>query len=324
MLVDNFNRKINYLRVSVTDKCNLRCLYCMPEEGIKLLSHGKILTLEELFFFIKTSVNLGINKVRITGGEPLLRKNILFLIESVSNLKKLKDISITTNGVLLEEFADDLKNSGINRINISLDTLDRKKFKFISRRDYFDNVVRGIKKSVETGFNPVKVNIVAIKNFNDSEVCDFVKFGIENNVEIRFIEFMPFGDKEHLRFISKDEIIQSIKRRFDIVPCESGSGGPAKMFLIKGYNSKVGFISPMTEHFCSSCNRIRLTCDGKIKTCLFAENNYDIFKDIKKGDPDILRNRLINIIREKPAKHKVALKDYKFKKCQNEMRVIGG
>ncbi len=324
MLIDNFNRKINYLRISVTDKCNLRCLYCMPEEGIKLLSHEKILTLENLFFFIKTSVSLGVNKIRITGGEPLLRRNIFFLIKSVSKLEGVNDLSITTNGVLLEKYIDQLIDSGIKRINVSLDTLDKEKFRFISRRDYFDNVIHGIKLSVEKGLNPVKVNIVAIRNFNDSEITDFINFGIENNVEIRFIEFMPFGDSEHLRFISKDEIISRIKEKFSITPASNHPDGPAKMYKIEGYDTKIGFISPLTEHFCGKCNRIRLTCDGKLKTCLFADNYYDIFNEIKENNYSDLKKRLIEIIKEKPEKHKIGFKDYKFKKCQNEMRVIGG
>ena len=324
MLIDNYNRRINYLRVSVTDKCNLRCLYCMPEEGINLLSHKDILSLEELLFFIKTSVNLGVDKVRITGGEPLLRKNIIFLIKAVSSLKGLKDVSITTNGVLLEKYIDDLIDSGIKRINISLDTLNRKKFKFISRRDYFDNVLRGIKKSVEKGLKPVKINIVAIRNFNDSEITDFVRFGIENNVEIRFIEFMPFGDKEHLRFISKDEIIKEIKKKFNIIPDESQLCSPAKMYKLENHNVRIGFISPMTEHFCNSCNRLRITCDGQIKTCLFSENFYNIFDEIREGNEEKLQKRVVEKKKKKPKRHKIGLKDYKFKKCQNEMRTIGG
>jgi cyclic pyranopterin phosphate synthase len=296
----------------------------MPEEGIKLLPVDKILSLEDLYFFSKVASELGINKIRITGGEPLLRKNIIFLIKNIVNLEKIKDVSITTNGVFLEEYVDELKNAGINRINISLDTLKRDKFKFITRRDYFDKVIRGIKKAVEKGFNPVKINIVAIKNFNSDEILDFIKFGIENNLEIRFIEFMPFGDVQDLRFLSMDDIKKEIEKQFKLTKMDNTSRGPAKMFKINNYNSKVGFISPITEHFCSTCNRIRLTCDGNIKTCLFSDKLENVFPEIKSHKEDILKARIIEIVKNKPEKHKISLQDYKFKKCQNEMRKIGG
>ena len=296
----------------------------MPEEGVKLISHDEILSLEDILFFAKTAIHLGINKIRITGGEPLLRKNIIFLLNELCKLEHLGDVSITTNGVLLERFVQPLIKAGIKRINVSLDTLKKEKFKFITRFDMFDNVLRGIKLAVEKGLKPVKVNIVAIKNFNDDEIVDFVKFGIENEVEIRFIEFMPFGNSKDLRFISKEEIMAKIRKRFKLTNVDCKSKGPAKMFKIDNYNSKVGFISPLTEHFCNLCNRIRITSNGTIKTCLFANEEFNVFDEIKSYNEEILKKRLIEIVKQKPEKHKVSFEDYKFKKCQNEMRAIGG
>ncbi len=325
MLIDRFNRKINYLRISVTDRCNLRCLYCMPEEGIELFPSNKILSFEEILFFVETVSNLGVNKIRITGGEPLIRKNVQFLIKSICKLENVNDVALTTNGVLLEKYINELVDAGLRRVNISLDTLKRDKFKFITRRDFFSEVIRGIKSAVKNGLNPVKVNIVAIKNFNDDEIIDFVRFGIENNVEIRFIEFMPFGDFHNLRFISKKEIISKIEQYFKltIIP-NRDIHSPAQIYKINGTNATVGFISPMTEHFCNRCNRIRLTCNGTLKTCLFSNKVYNLLDIIKSGDSKALSEELIKIINEKPEKHNISVSDYKFKKCQNEMRKIGG
>lgn len=325
MLIDKFNRKINYIRISVTDRCNLRCLYCMPEEGIKLLPVNKILSFEDIIFFIKSVSELGINKIRITGGEPLIKKNIQYLIKEIIKIKNINDVALTTNGVLLGRYIDELIYAGLKRINISLDTLNREKFKFITRRDFFDNVIEGIKVAVAKGLKPVKVNIVAIKNFNDDEILDFVKFGIENNLQIRFIEFMPFGDFHNLRFISKREIIKKIETKYKIFLTENNDiHSPAQVYKIKDENTSIGFISPLTEHFCNKCNRIRFTCNGSLKTCLFSDKEYNLFKIIKEGNKNRLKQELIKIINEKPEKHYIQLKDYKFKKCQNEMRVIGG
>jgi cyclic pyranopterin phosphate synthase len=297
----------------------------MPEEGINLFPVDSILTFEDILFFVETVSKLGVNKIRITGGEPLIRKNVQYLIKSINNLENIKDVGLTTNGVLLDEYIDELIDAGLKRINISLDTLKRDKFKFITRRDFYENVIRGIKVSVKKGLNPVKLNIVAIKNFNDDEVIDFVRFGIDNNVQIRFIEFMPFGEFHNLRFISKKEIIDKIETVYKLILAENKDiHSPAQIYKIEGTDTTVGFISPLTEHFCNRCNRIRLTCNGTLKTCLFSDTVYDIFKTIKRGEKDILRNELLKIINEKPEKHHIKLSDYKFKKCQNEMRTIGG
>ncbi len=325
MITDNFNRKINYLRISVTDKCNLRCLYCMPETGVKLFSHNEILSIEDILFFVKTASEIGVEKIRLTGGEPLIRKNIFHLISQIASLPKIKDISLTTNGVLLKDSAQQLLDSGIKRINISLDTLKRDKFLFITRRDLFDNVIEGISEAVKIGLNPLKINVVAIKNFNHNEVIDFVDFGIQNNLFIRFIEFMPFGNSHDLRFISKRELIDILQSKYSLIEEPSSDlNSPSKNYKISGTENVVGFISPMTEHFCKNCNRLRVTSNGEIKTCLFSDKSYNLSDAIKKHDKDYLINKLTSVIKEKPEKHFLSINDYKFKKCQNEMSKIGG
>ncbi len=323
-MIDNFNRKINYLRVSVTDRCNLRCRYCMDEEGIKLLPKEKILTIEDFIFVINTLIDNGIEKVRITGGEPLIRKGIFTLLE---NLKKdrLKDVSITTNGILLNKYANKLKDLGIRRLNISLDTLQREKFKFITRRDFFDNVISGILKAKKVGLSPIKINIVAIKSFNDDEILDFVKFAIDNELHIRFIEFMPFGEFGKDKFISNKEIFNKISTKYELIEIKNSRfDGPARVYKINGFNAYIGFISPLTEHFCDRCNRIRLLSDGSIKTCLFSNNAYSIKDEITSRNPEKLIQKIKEVLKLKPKHHNIDISRIKFKKCQHEMNVIGG
>ena len=323
-MIDSFNRRINYLRVSVTDRCNLRCRYCMEEEGVKLLPKNEILTIEDFIFVINTLIENGIEKVRITGGEPLIKRGIFILLENL-NKEKLKDVSITTNGVLLERYSEKLKEIGIRRLNISLDTLKREKFKIITRRDFFDNVINGIKKAKNVGFDPIKVNIVAIRGFNDDEILNFVKFAIENELHVRFIEFMPFGEFGKEKFISNKEIFENISKFYNLIQIDKRNfDGPAKVFKINNFNAYLGFISPLTEHFCSRCNRIRLLSNGTIKTCLFSENLYSIKEEIKSRDKERLISKVKEILKTKPKKHNIDVKRIKFKKCQQEMNAIGG
>ncbi len=296
----------------------------MDEEGIKLLPKKEILTIEDFIFVINTLIDNGIEKVRITGGEPLIRRGIFTLLE---NLKKerLKDVSITTNGILLKKYAKQLKDLGLRRLNISLDTLQREKFKFITRRDFFDNVISGILESKKVGLSPIKVNIVAIKGFNDDEILDFVKFAIENELQIRFIEFMPFGEFGKDKFISNREIFDKISEKYELIEMKNNKyDGPARVYKIDGFNAHIGFISPLTEHFCDKCNRIRLLSDGSIKTCLFSDIAYSIKDEIKERNPDRLVNKIKEILKLKPKKHNIDVSRIKFKKCQHEMHSIGG
>ncbi len=296
----------------------------MEEEGIKLLPKSEILTIEDFIFVINTLIDNGIEKVRITGGEPLIKKGIFILFNNLKK-EKLKDISITTNGVLLGKYAQKLKDTGINRINVSLDTLDKEKFKYITRRDFFDNVVSGIKEAKKVGLNPIKINIVAIRGFNDNEIMDFVNFAIDNELHIRFIEFMPFGEFGKDKFISNKEIFNVISKKYKLEEIKKNNyDGPARVFKISNFNAYVGFISPLTEHFCSKCNRIRLLANGYIKTCLFSEKIYSIKNEIISRNPEILIKKVKDILKQKPKQHNINVNKIKFKKCQQEMHSIGG
>lgn len=279
-MIDKHGRQIDYLRISVTDRCNLRCRYCMPEEGVEDKEHSKMLSLEQIFRLVKVANRAGITKVRLTGGEPLVRKNITSLIANIASISGIEDISLTTNGILFTEMADDLKRAGLNRVNISLDTLNDQKYNYITRRGQVDGAVQAIHKALELGMDPVKMNVVVIKGFNDDEILDFAKLSYELPVHIRFIEFMPIGD---LDFHSPDKVlsINSIKEIIsEEYQLQDGIDirgfGPAKYKHIEGGKGSLGFISPLSDHFCNKCNRIRMTADGKLRGCLYDKSEIDL------------------------------------------------
>ncbi|MFH1613057.1 MAG: GTP 3',8-cyclase MoaA [bacterium] len=280
--------KINYLRISITDFCNLNCFYCRPSQKIKYFSFNEILRFEEIVKFVNYVSNWGIDKVRITGGEPLLKKNILELIEMLAKIKKIKDLAITTNGTLLEKYATSLKKSGLKRINISLDTLSPSKFIKITGHDKFEEVMAGLKESLKCGFNQIKINVVVIPNFNDDEILDFIKFSLENNLCIRFIEHMGIQTKNNVSFLSNSLIKEKITNFFgplENVSLSKQENGPAQYFKIKGHSSLIGLISPRSEkNFCNNCNRLRLTINGQIRPCLLSDFAIDIKKSLKKDD----------------------------------------
>ncbi|MFQ5867377.1 MAG: GTP 3',8-cyclase MoaA [bacterium] len=279
-LIDQYGRKIDYLRISVTDRCNLRCIYCMPNYGIIPKSHNEILTFEEIEKVIKAAVSLGVNKIKITGGEPLIRKGIVDLIAMLSDIEGIVDLSMTTNGIFLSEYTESLKKAGLKRINISLDTLWEDKYKLITKMGNLNNVLEGIKKAQEVGLF-TKLNVVVIKGINDDEILDFVEFSSLRNFCVRFIEFMPTNSSlfwEVEKFISMNEVK---KRCEDFVTLEQTKvfgSGPAEYYKIIGSEGKIGFISPFSYQFCSRCSRLRLTSDGKLRGCL--HNGYEI--DLRK------------------------------------------
>lgn len=298
---DNWTRDINYLRISITDRCNLRCFYCMPEEGIQKLNHDDILTFEQLYPIVEVAVELGISKIRITGGEPLVRKGIVNFIEKISKLSGLKDIAMTTNGILLERYAQELKEAGLHRLNISLDTLKEDRYKMITRWGELNQVLRGIEATEKAGLSPIKINVVAMRGINDDEIEDFARLTKEKPYHVRFIELMPMGEAEEIegeRFITNEEILNRLP---DLIPLinEDGSG-PAKYYKLPNSKGSIGFISPMSNHFCKSCNRIRLTADGKIKPCL--HSNFEIDLKLAKTKEEI-RNILQKGILLKPERH---------------------
>jgi len=307
-MLDTYNRTINYLRISVTDRCNLRCRYCMPEEGIAKLGHGEILSLEDIIRLVKVGAAIGIRKIRLTGGEPLIRRHITQLISGIHEIPEIDDIAITTNGVLFAHMAEELKTAGLDRVNFSLDTMVAEKFNFITRRDHRAEVKKAIFKALELGMEPVKINTVAIKGFNDDELLDFAKLAYDYPLHIRFIEFMPIGDLlfwNKDRMISSEEIKARIEEKYELTPTKLSKGsGPAVYFKLAGGQGSIGFITPMSHKFCSACNRLRMTAEGKLRGCLYDKREIDLKSALENNSSDEeLKKLFLQAIALKPAEH---------------------
>jgi cyclic pyranopterin phosphate synthase len=324
MLTDRFNRVINYLRISITDRCDLHCRYCV-EKDFPFIPHDEILRYEEIIRFVRIVADLGVTKVRLTGGEPLRRKDLPFLLHEIASIKGIDDISLTTNGVSLGDKVLELKAAGLRRVNISLDSLKRERFSFITGVDAYDKVLDSIQKAKNAGLCPVKINTVIIKDFNDDEVLDFVEFAKTENVEVRFIEFMPFGDTslwDSSKVVTSAELEALIKKTYDLVPSVNSHRGPARTFRIPGYRGKIGFISPISTHICSDCNRLRLTSDGKIKPCLFSDAEYDVKSLMRGGKSDEeIAQFVVEVVSVKPERK---FESGVIRKCQRSMRTTGG
>jgi len=328
MLLDPFNRRLNYLRISLTDRCNLRCVYCMPKDGVPKLFHEDILTYEELLRLARLSVRLGIKKIRLTGGEPLIRKNLLDFIVSLKKIPGIQDISLTTNGVLLAEKAQALWEAGVKRINISLDTLNREKYSEITRYDFFDQVWEGIQKAERIGFSPIKINVVAMRGINDDEILSFGRVSYEKPYHIRFIEFMPVGQENNWqteRFLSSEEILKKLQTLGPLLTIDGQEmDGPAKRMAYAGAGGEIGLISPISEHFCPSCNRLRLTAEGRLMVCIFSDDETDLRTPLRQGATDeILEAVIQEAISHKPKEHPLQLGPLS-RKCQRQMSKIGG
>lgn len=326
-LLDAFNRHINYLRISVTDRCNLRCIYCMPKEGISPIGHDDILRYEEIMRVARCAVQKGITKIRITGGEPLVRKGITDLIAELNRLPGIDDLSITTNGVLLEASAEALYRAGMRRINISLDTLDPEKYRKITRGGDINAVLAGIRKAREAGFSPIKINVVAMRNINDDEAVEFARLTLDRPVHIRFIEFMPVAGQTmwgEAQFISSQELQKRIGAIGALISLEADQkSGPAKMFQLEGAQGKLGFITALSNHFCATCNRLRLTADGKLRACLFSDDETDLMPLLRRACTDAeLSDVIEQTIRSKPQRHEI--REATYKKCSRTMAAIGG
>lgn len=327
-MLDNYNRDINYLRVSITDRCNLRCVYCMPKEGLSLLGHDDILRYEEISRIIRIAVDTGISKIRITGGEPLVRRGVVEFIASLKSIPALRDISLTTNGVLLEKFAGKLYHAGVQRINISLDSLSPEKYGRITRGGDLNAVLRGIDAVHRIGFSPIKINIVAIEGFNDDEIMDFAKLSIVKPFQIRFIELMTLGHTDIDRggkYLSNDAIREKIGGTYRLEPVDGERkriDGPARIYRIAGAAGEIGFISPVSHHFCDSCNRLRLTSDGHLRACLLSDEETDLKGALRGGcNDEHLVKLIIGAIAKKPVRHDLAFDEGHIKKC---MKDIGG
>jgi cyclic pyranopterin phosphate synthase len=321
------NKTINYLRLSVTDRCNLRCVYCMPEEGVAFVPHDQILSYEEMLHLVAVSVKAGIRKVRLTGGEPLVRKGFIPFLEKLSAIEDLKEISLTTNGVLLKEFALDIKRCGICRVNVSLDSLDPQKFARITGRDCFHRVLGGIEEAERLGFNPIKINVVAMRGINDDEILDFGRLTLAKPYHVRFIEFMPIGKNNSWtsdRFIPSDDILNILRTLGDLETLEHNSlDGPAQRYKLQGAKGEIGLIGAISNHFCDQCNRLRLTAEGHLRGCLFSDKEIDVKTPLRlgRGDEELLE--LVKLaIDNKPKGHGMVRTDPK--KCVRHMSSIGG
>jgi len=299
LLTDKFQRNLSYLRVSITDRCNLNCLYCRPSGCTARLAHEEILTYEEILSILRIAIRLGITKVRITGGEPLVRLDACQFIRDAAALPGIRDISLTTNGVLLTQHLDELQAAGIKRLNISLDTLDPHKFYRITGKDAFAQVWEGITAALEAGFAPVKLNVVVMYGINDSEISDLAALTLDRPLHVRFIEYMPTADDHaaEIRQILTPRIKQHLEK--DLGPlaplAATDAGGTAERFRIQGGRGEIGFISPVSKHFCRTCNRLRLTADGRFKPCLLSDKTRDIKTPLRAGKPE---EELIHLFRQ--------------------------
>ena len=320
-LSDTFNRPINYLRISVTDRCNLRCIYCMPAEGINLLTHSDILTYEEIATIVRLAAELGINKLRLTGGEPLVRARLPELVAMLAKIDTIDDISLTTNGALLRNYAGELKGAGLKRVNVSLDSLNQDKFERITRHRKLSDVLQGIEAAKACGLNPVKINMVVMRGINDDEILDFAKLTITEGWHVRFIELMPFvtdnppeghssGRKANSqsKFMPADEIKERLNSLGELKPCLPITGnGPAKYSRFPQAGGTIGFITPVSQHFCFNCNRLRLTAEGKLRPCLLSDQEIDLRQPLRSGaSAEKLKQVITEAIRTKPKEHQLS------------------
>ncbi|QGP91401.1 GTP 3',8-cyclase [Neomoorella glycerini] len=304
---DTFRRQINYLRIAITDRCNLRCRYCMPATGVPLKSHQDILRLEEIVTLARVAGSAGINRIRLTGGEPLVRKNVVTLVRDLAALPGIKEVSLTTNGIFLSGLARPLKEAGLSRVNISLDTLKKDRYRYITRRGNISSVWQGIRAALAVGLTPVKLNVVVTRGFNDDEILDFARLAQEEPLHIRFIELMPIGAAaaSGSGYVSMDEIKSQISRVFPLEPLANlVTNGPAVNFKVAGGTGSIGFISAMSSHFCHRCNRLRLTADGKLRPCLYWDGEIDIKGPLRAGASEAeLAAIFARAVSLKPAEH---------------------
>lgn len=315
---DQFNREITYLRVSITDRCNLRCRYCMPEEGVCKVSHRDILRYEEILEIVSVAAELGVKKVRVTGGEPLVRLGCPELCAEISAIPGIEEVVLTTNGILLEQQAEALWNAGVRRVNVSLDTMDPEKYRSITGGGDIQRVLRGIEAARKAGMQPIKINTVLMGGFNDDEIPEFVEMTRQHPIELRFIELMPmgpgaeFGDGAYLPG-------QTVLERVPELSPMSGDGGVARLYQLPGAVGRVGLISPLSRHFCGTCNRLRLTSEGALKPCLHSAQEIPL----RGLHGDALRAAMISAIQAKPQMHGV-LDAHHSSQAGRNMNTIGG
>lgn len=329
MLQDSIGRTITSFRVSITDRCNLRCRYCMPEDGVQFIEHTEILRYEEIERILGVAAQLGIVKIRITGGEPLVRKGVVDFAKRVSRIPGIQKLSITTNAILLSQYALPLKDAGIQYLNLSLDTLNREKFSRITRFDQLPAVLAGISAAKRAGFPLIKVNVVSMRGFNDDELFDFIEFADRYALVIRFIEYMPFSGNgwQQSYFVPSEELRERLETRWTLLPLDEDPSSPAKTYHIAGHAAKVGFISSVSESFCGACNRLRLTADGFLRPCLHGNIEVNIKTPLRRGASDQeIADLIQSAADQKPAFHRDFLdhpQSY-HSLCDREMVRIGG
>lgn len=307
-LIDRFGRKVDYLRISVTDRCDLRCVYCMSED-MTFMPRAQLLTLEEMATLGRAFVELGVTKIRITGGEPLVRRNILWLLQTLSALPGLRELVLTTNGTQLEKMAPALREAGVKRLNISLDTLRPERFRRMTRFGDLDKILRGIEAARQAGFERIKINTVILKQRNHEEIVDLARFALEQDMDIAYIEEMPLGSiGDHDRaeaYYPSDAIRRDLEHHFTLVPSTEKTGGPSKYYRVAGFSHRIGFISPHSHNFCGDCNRVRLTAQGQLLLCLGQEHSMDLKQVLRAhpGDAERLRTAIIQAMDLKPLGH---------------------
>ena len=324
--MDRYRRHLNYLRISITDRCNLRCLYCVPDGIFPMLSHEEILTYEEILRIVKTGSQMGISKVRITGGEPLVRKGVCDFLSQLSEIEGLLDISLTTNGVLLEKNIERIKAAGIHRINISLDTLQSEKYRQITRMNMFKRVWDSIMAAHAAGFSPIKLNVVVMKGINDDEIEDLARLTFTYPFYVRFIEYMPIGPEsiKSGRILSGEGILKRLTVLGELLPIENiRTDGPARRYRYKGAPGEIGLIFAMSNPFCSDCNRLRLTASGQIRPCLLSDDQIDLKGPLRNGCTDEeLAGFFIEAARAKKKRHHLG--DKNAHRLNGRMSAIGG
>lgn len=325
-LCDSHQRVINYLRVSVTDRCNLRCVYCMPEEGVTACSHADILRYEEIARVVRVAAELGISRVRLTGGEPLVRRGFVELVRMIAAIPGIEDLSMTTNGTLLAQHAQQLAESGLRRVNVSLDTLSSQRFAQITRLGSLEAVLAGIDAARRAGLQPLKINMVVLRGINDDEVVEFARRSLTEGWHVRFIEMMPVGEGSHWSedaYVPSHEIRERIEGALGpLEPATLGGNGPARYWRLAGASGTIGLISPLSEHFCQQCNRLRLTADGRLMPCLLSDLQVDVRAALRSGADDAqLRDLFRQTLEIKPTSHH--LDQHLIPKCQ-QMSKVGG
>ncbi len=324
MLIDTYGRKIDYLRISVTDRCNLRCRYCMPRHGIISRSRRELLSFEEIVSIVKASARSGIENIRLTGGEPLVRRDLPELVASLDKICGIKDISLTTNGILLKERAGELRKAGLKRLNVSLDSLTEERYRWITRRGKLDDVLEGIDEAFNVGFSLIKINVLLLDDLTRSEIQNFLALSIEDPMHVRFLEFMPIGSFYKIRkFISGKEVLEIARRFGDVEEAANYGNGPARAYRFKNSIGTFGIITPVSDKFCFGCNRLRLTSDGFLKSCLHSDVKVNLRDPLRKGaDREELSELIKSAVRMKPREH--SMNERVTKSLEHSMCQIGG